>query len=90
MAHQVHFSSCIAVGLVYGHVQPLSQDVRTVGVLADTGHVGLIADTLEPGVHLDEIAINAQEAGDEDYGGAIAMGDTDAAIYRRSAECHPV
>ena len=60
----------------------LDQDVRAVCIEADAGKVRAIADALQPGTQLCQISVGAQESGNDDHTGAIAMWYAEAVVDR--------
>jgi|CXWL01.1.fsa_nt_gi hypothetical protein len=54
------------------------EDVRAVGVAADAGGVGGVADAPEPRAELGQVHVGAEETGDGDDGFATAAWDAEA------------
>src|SRR5208282_2218044 len=60
----------------------LDQEVGAVGVDADAGKIGAVADAFQPAVEFRQIKIGAEKTGDDNDAGVIAMRHTKAVVNR--------
>ncbi len=65
---------------------PLDQQVRAFGIQPDSGKIGVVADALQPRVHLHQVKIGAEKSGDHHDAGAVAVRNANAVVGGRGAQ----
>src|SRR3990170_7072476 len=90
VADHAHGPSRFAADVIYCVFQSLCRLVDAAGVEADAGEEWVIADPLEPEVHLHHVEVSGHETWDEDDGAAVAAGYAETKVHGRKAQREPV
>src|ERR1700690_2357663 len=79
MAYQMDLAASLHARPVYAFVEsPLDQQIRALGIQTDAGKVGTVTNPFQPVTQLCQIGIGAQEAGNKNNPGTIAVRNTKA------------
>jgi hypothetical protein len=87
VSEEMDFAAGLAAREVHGVIEALTnEEIRAVGIQADSGVVRTVADAAQPGEDLDEVDVAAEETGDDHYRGTVASGNAETVVDGRGAE----